>query len=374
MKKKKALFLDRDGVIVIEDQIDSFERIIYIPHVFEALRTIRRETDFEFVMVSNQDGVGTPSFPYEDFMKCQKRIVETLRGEDIYLDDINIDYSLPEDNCPTRKPSALMLRSYMEGDYDLEHSFMVGDRLTDMMLARNIGCRGILLNDGISVTDDLKDTVALQTGSWLQILSFLCPGKDGLLHRTASISRKTKETDIALSIDLDGTGKGEVATGIGFFDHMLEQVIKHSRFDISGTVVGDFNVDEHHSVEDLAIVMGSLVRKALGEKRGIERYGYEILTMDDAVATVALDFSSRPELIYEVDFKREYIGQFPTEMVKHFFKSFSNAAEMNLFIKVNDANSHHQAEAIFKAFARAMRNAVKRIPGSNEIQSTKGVL
>ena len=374
MKGKKVLFLDRDGVIVNETQVDSYERIIYIPHVFEALRRLRRESDFEFVMVSNQDGVGTPSFPYDDFKKCQERIIATLEGEDIYFDDINIDFSLPEDSCPTRKPSSLMVEDYKSGEWDLSSSFMVGDRITDMILAKNIGCRGILLNKGVEIPEDLKDTVALETDSWLEILSFLLPDRSLLPHRRAELERKTKETDISLSIDLDGTGKGGIVTGIGFFDHMLSQIVRHSRYDINGTVKGDFDVDEHHSVEDLAITLGSLIGKALGDKRGIERYGYEILTMDDVVATVALDFSGRPDLIYDVDIRREYIGSFPVEMIRHFFKSFSDSARMNLYIKVSDGNSHHQAEAVFKAFARALRKASRRIAGATDISSTKGVL
>lgn len=374
MNGKRVLFLDRDGVIVNEDQVDSFDKLIFMPHMFEALRRLRRESDFTFVMVSNQDGVGTPSFPYEDYKKCQDRIISTLEGEDIYFDDINVDFSFPEDNCPTRKPGSAMVDSYKNGEWDLSSSFMVGDRLTDMMLAENIGCKGILLNDGVSVPEDLKGVVALQTGSWLEVLAFLLPDAFVPTHRVAEVSRSTKETEIELRIDLDGTGKGEIVTGLGFLDHMLSQIVRHSRFDISGTLKGDFDVDEHHSTEDLALTLGSLIKKALGDKRGIERYGYEVLTMDDVVATVALDFSGRPDLIYDVDFKREYIGTFPTEMIRHFFKSFSDSAEMNLYIKVTDGNSHHQAEAIFKAFARTLRKAVRRIPGSTEIQSTKGVL
>ena len=341
MNGKRVLFLDRDGVIVNEDQVDSFDKLIFMPHMFEALRRLRRESDFTFVMVSNQDGVGTPSFPYEDYKKCQDRIISTLEGEDIYFDDINVDFSFPEDNCPTRKPGSAMVDSYKNGEWDLSSSFMVGDRLTDMMLAENIGCKGILLNDGVSVPEDLKGVVALQTGSWLDVLAFLLPDAFVPTHRVAEV---------------------------------LSQIVRHSRFDISGTLKGDFDVDEHHSTEDLALTLGSLIKKALGDKRGIERYGYEVLTMDDVVATVALDFSGRPDLIYNVDFKREYIGTFPTEMIRHFFKSFSDSAEMNLYIKVTDGNSHHQAEAIFKAFARTLRKAVRRIPGSTEIQSTKGVL
>ncbi len=374
MKGKSVLFLDRDGILVADDQVDSYEKIIFIPHVFEALRRIRRETDFELVMVSNQDGVGTPSYLYEDYIKCQDRILKTLEGEDIYFDDINVDFSFPQDACPTRKPGTLMIKSYDSPEYDKASSYFVGDRITDMMLARDFGIKGIFLNDKETLPDELRDTVALQTGSWLDILSFLCPDDALLRHRRAEVIRKTRETDIQISVDLDGSGKGTLKSGIAFFDHMLEQIIKHSRFDISGEVRGDFEVDEHHSVEDLAITLGTAVRKALGDKAGIERYGYEILTMDDVVATAALDFSGRAELIYDIPFKRECIGSFPVEMIEHFFKSFSNSAEMNIYISVSDGNSHHQAEAAFKAFARALRKACRFIPGSREISSTKGVL
>ena len=375
MKGKKVLFLDRDGVIVNETQVDSFEKIVYIPHVFEALRRLRRESDFEFVMVSNQDGVGTPSYPYEDYRKCQDRIIETLEGEDIYFDDINVDFSLPEDNCPTRKPSSAMVDSYKSGEYELSSSYMVGDRITDMILARNIGCKGILLNEGLEIPDDLKDIVVLQSPSWLEILSFLLPSSFSYEHRRAEIKRKTNETDISIALDLDGSGKGSLCTNLGFFDHMLSQIIKHSRFDINGSVRGDYEVDEHHSVEDAALVLGEAVRKALGDKRGIERYGYEIVMMDDAVATVAIDFSGRPDLIWDAEFSYAYIGGFPTELIVHFFRSFSESAGCNLHISATKGgNSHHTAEAIFKAFARAVRKAVRRIPGDARVSSTKGVL
>lgn len=375
MRKKKALFLDRDGIIVNEDQVDSYEKIIWIPHVFQSLARIRRESDFEFVMVSNQDGVGTPSFPYEDYVKCQNRIISTLEGEDVYFDDINIDFSLPEDNCPTRKPGIKMIEAYADGSYDLDASFMIGDRLTDMLLAKNIGCRGIwFAPEDASLPEEYEGTVALVSDNWIRIADFLL--NSGIrTHRTASLSRDTAETGISLSLDLDGTGKGEMETGIPFFDHMLAQIIKHSRIDVTAfSFSGDLEVDEHHSVEDLAIVFGSLIKQALGDKRGIERYGYEVLTMDDVVATAALDFSSRPELIYQVQFQREYIGSFPTEMVEHFFRSFSSASGSNVYISCTSGNAHHMAEAVFKAFARALRNAVKRIPGATELPSTKGAL
>lgn len=374
MDRKKVLFIDRDGVIVKERQVDTYESIEYIPHVFEALREISKRTDFSLVMVSNQDGVGTRSFTYEGFSGPAERIFSTLRGEGIVFDDINIDLSFPEDGLPTRKPGTGMIDRYRELPYDMESSFMIGDRLTDMMLASSMGCRGFLLDSSLTVPDELKSTVALQTSSWLDIAAYLVD--DGsLCHRTAEIRRRTNETDIILSIDLDGTGEGCFETGIGFFDHMLSQIVRHSRFDINGRCKGDTFVDEHHSAEDTALVLGEAVRKALGYKRGIERYGYEIVMMDDVVATVALDFSGRPELMWDVDFTMEYIGDFPSELIRHFFRSFSAASLCNISVSATKGgNSHHTAEAVFKAFARAMRKAVRRIPGDTRVVSTKGIL
>ncbi len=373
--KKKALFVDRDGVIVIEDQIDSYERIIYMPHVFEALREICRKTDFELVMVSNQDGVGTPSFPYESFKGPADRIFNTLRGEDIVFDDVNIDYSLPEDNCPGRKPGTAMLEAYMDGSYDLSKSFMIGDRLTDMTLAENLGAKGIWYTESDEdIPDEMKDIIILKSDNWLEIASFLTNGAV-IQHRTSHIRRTTKETDIEISLDLDGTGDGHLHTGIGFFDHMLEQLVKHSRCDITGHIDGDLYIDEHHTVEDTAISLGKAFLEALGDKRGIERYGFDIVMMDDVAATVAIDFSGRDELIYDVEFTLDYVGSFPTELFFHFFRSFSSAAACNIYISTTKGgNSHHTAEAIFKAFARAIRHGVKRIPGDNTVSSTKGVL
>lgn len=374
MDRKKVLFIDRDGVIVKERQVDTYESIEYIPHVFEALREISKRTDFSLVMVSNQDGVGTRSFTYEGFSGPAERIFSTLRGEGIVFDDINIDLSFPEDGLSTRKPGTGMIDRYRELPYDMESSFMIGDRLTDMMLASSMGCRGFLLDSSLTVPDELKSTVALQTSSWLDIAAYLVD--DGsLCHRTAEIRRRTNETDIILSIDLDGTGEGCFETGIGFFDHMLSQIVRHSRFDINGSCKGDTFVDEHHSAEDTALVLGEAVRKALGDKRGIERYGYEIVMMDDVVATVALDFSGRPELMWDVDFTMEYIGDFPSELIRHFFRSFSSASLCNISVSATKGgNSHHTAEAVFKAFARAMRKAVRRIPGDTRVVSTKGIL
>lgn len=371
----RALFIDRDGVIVEERQVDSLEVMHFIPHVMEALRQIRRMTDFELVMVSNQDGVGTPSFPLASYELVQERILEVLRGEDVAFDDINVDFSLPEDKCPGRKPGTAMLSSYMDGGYELDKSFVIGDRLTDMALAKALGARGIWFHapDGDPVPDDLAPVISYESDDWLAIAHFLC-GDEVHVHRTARITRKTKETGISLALDIDGSGKGRIRTGIGFFDHMLEQVVKHGRLDVEATCEGDLEVDEHHSVEDMALVFGEAFKTALGDKKGIERYGYEILCMDEVHASVAIDFSGRPCLSWDVDFCREYVGSFPTEMVRHFFKSFSDSAACNLHMEVSAGNCHHQVEALFKAFARAVRRAVRRIPGSDEPASTKGVL
>lgn len=373
--RKKVLFIDRDGVIVNETQVDSFEKIVYIPHVFEAMREISRRSDYLLVMVSNQDGVGTPLFPYEDYIGPAERIFDTLRGEGIVFDDIHIDFSLPEENSPMRKPGTGMIDSYRSDEYDMSKSFVIGDRITDMMLARNMGCRGFLLNGPeVEVPDDLASTVVMHTSDWLDIASYLIDDKS-LAHRKALVSRKTLETEIDISIDIDGTEIGKIITGIGFFDHMLDQIVRHSRFDVSGSVKGDLDVDFHHTVEDTALALGGAVLKALGDKRGIERYGSEIVMMDDTVATAAIDFSGRPELIFDAEFSLPMIGDFPSELVRHFFRSFAAEAKCNLYLSARKGgDSHHTAEALFKAFARAMRNAVRRIPGDSRVASTKGVL
>ena len=374
-ERKKVLFIDRDGVIVKEQQVDSYEKIEYIPHVFEALREISKHSDYLLVMVSNQDGVGTVSFPFEEFSGPAERIFSTLKSEGIVFDNINIDLSMPEENLRTRKPGTAMIDSYRGELYDMSSSFMIGDRLTDMILAKNMGCRGFLLApSSLVVPEELKKTVALQSDNWLDIAGYLL-SDETLRHRKAEIVRKTMETDISLSVDLDGTGEGHIATGIGFFDHMLDQVVRHSRFDITGNVKGDLCVDMHHTAEDTALALGEAVLKALGDKKGIERYGFEIVPMDDTAATVAIDFSGRPELLWDVQFQLEYIGEFPSELIVHFFRSFSAAARCNLYMKATGGgNSHHTAEALFKAFARAMRKAVRRIPGDVRVASTKGVL
>ena len=354
--KKKVLFIDRDGVIVKEQQVDSYEKIEYIPHVFEALRTISDKEDYLFVMVSNQDGVGTPSFPYESYIGPMERILETLRGERIVFDDINVDFSMPEDDAPTRKPKTAMIDRYRSDEYDMAASFMVGDRLTDMLLAKNMGCRGFLLDKSLDIPDELKSTVALQTDSWLDISAYLA-GDESLRIRKTAVRRKTKETDIEVSLALDGTGSGMYTSGIGFLDHMLSQIIRHSRFDIEGRTIGDLEVDEHHTTEDTAIALG------------------EAVMMDDTIAFASIDFSGRPDFIFDVSFTMERIGTFPSELIRHFFRSFSAAAKCNLYLSAREGgDSHHTAEALFKAFARAMRKAVKRIPGDNALPSTKGLL
>lgn len=374
--RKKVLFLDRDGIIVEEDQVDSLEKVKYIPGVFGALSRLRQSGQFYFAMVSNQDGVGTPSFPKEAFEIPHQRIMQTLAGEGITFDDVHIDLSLPEDNCPGRKPRIGMLGAYQTDAYDLEHSVMVGDRLTDVQLAYNLGCKAIWFADpsrSNELNSELAAVCILISDNWAQIASFLLE-ESNLAPRTANLKRQTKETDITLSLNLDGGGLGGMETHLPFFDHMLEQILRHSGCDISLHAHGDLVVDEHHTVEDVGIALGSAFLEALGDKRGINRYGHEILPMDEVLAQVALDFSGRPFLQWNVSFSREYVGSFPTELVEHFFKSFSDIAKCNLSVAVSNGNGHHQIEAIFKAFARALRSAVHRNPYSDTLPSTKGVL
>lgn len=373
---RKVLFLDRDGIIVEEDQVDSFEKIKYIPGVFTSLNRICREGDFYTVMVSNQDGVGTPSFPQETFDLPHQRIIDTLAGEGIVFDNEHIDFSLPADNCPGRKPKTGMLGEYMTGNYDLEHSFVIGDRLTDVQLAKNIGCKAIWFADvkrKDELSEELGSITALVSDNWSEVAAFLLDDRR-FADRQAHIQRDTKETQISLSLNLDGGGKAHLHTHIGFFDHMLEQVAKHGAVNLEVLANGDLVVDEHHTIEDVGLALGQAFKQALGDKRGISRYGFEVLPMDEVLAEVALDFSGRPSFRWNVPFKREYIGTFPTEMLEHFFKSFSDASQCNLSMEVTEGNAHHQAEALFKAFGRAVRKAVKRNPYSNDLPSTKGVL
>ena len=355
--KKKILFIDRDGTLIAEpedEQIDSFDKLKFIPGVFKNLGFIRSKLDFEFVMVSNQDGLGTSSFPEETFWPVHNFILQTLEGEGITFDDMLIDRHFPEDNSPMRKPGVGMLDKYIDNpDYDIEGSYVIGDRKTDRQLAENLGCKALILSD---------------TCSWDKIAELLFAGE-----RTSEVKRTTKETDIYVKLNLDGIGKCDISTGLGFFDHMLEQIGKHGMIDLSIKVNGDLNVDEHHTIEDTAIALGDCISQALGDKRGIERYGYA-LPMDDCLCSVALDFGGRPWLVWDAEFKREKIGEMPTEMFLHFFKSLSDSAKMNLNIKAEGTNEHHKIEGIFKALARSLKMAVKRDIYHYELPSTKGIL
>ena len=370
--KKKALFIDRDGTLVIEPpidyQLDSLDKLEFYPKVFRNLYFIRKNLDFEFVMVTNQDGLGTPSFPEDTFWPAHNKMLKTLDGEGIVFDDILIDKSFPEDNAPTRKPRTGMLSKYMTGDYDLEHSFVIGDRQTDVELAKNLGCKAIFMQDEFVLPDELNDICVLQTTDWDVISEFLFAGE-----RKAEVKRTTKETDIYVALNLDGKGYCQISTGLGFFDHMLEQIGKHSGMDLTIQVKGDLHVDEHHTIEDTAIALGEAIYKALGDKRGIERYGYS-LPMDDCLCSVALDFGGRAWLVWDAEFHRERVGDMPTEMFLHFFKSLSDSAKMNLNIKAEGANEHHKIEGIFKALARALKMAKKRDIFNYELPSTKGVI
>lgn len=373
-KPKRVLFIDRDGTIIAEPnntfQVDTLDQLEFLPHVIRNLYFIRHKLDFEWVMVTNQDGLGTPVYPQENFDRVQHKLLQILESEGIHFDRIFIDKSFPEDNLPTRKPNTGMLTGYFTDEYDLANSYVIGDRLTDVELAANLGCKAILINENIDLTEsgDLASVTALQTGEWDRISEFLFAGE-----RTATIKRKTNETDILVYLNLDGTGKADINTGLRFFDHMLEQIGRHSGCDLKIEVNGDLEVDEHHTIEDTAIALGEALLQSLGNKRGIERYGFT-LPMDDCLCSVALDFGGRPWLVFEGEFKREYVGDFPTEMMMHFFKSLSDAARMNLNIRVEGENEHHKIEGIFKAFARAVKMAIKRDIYNYQLPSTKGTL
>ncbi len=353
---KRALFIDRDGTILVEpadEQIDSFDKFRFVPGAIRNLHFIRTRLDFELVMVSNQDGLGTPAYPEAHFWPTHDLMLRTLEGEGVTFDDILIDRSFPHENLPTRKPGTAMLTKYTGGGYDLPNSFVIGDRETDAQLARNLGCKSLIL-DG--------------TLTWDKIAEILFAGE-----RTACVRRTTRETDIDISLNLDGTGQSDIGTGLGFFDHMLEQIAKHGSIDLRVRVKGDLNVDEHHTVEDTGIALGECIARALGDKRGIERYGYT-LPMDDCLCSVALDFGGRPWLVWDAPFHRERVGDVPTEMFPHFFKSLSDAARMNLNIRAEGGNEHHKIEGIFKAFARSVRMAVRRDIYNFQLPSSKGVL
>ena len=376
--KKQALFIDRDGTLVVEPpvdyQLDSFEKLEFLPGVMRNLGFIAQNMHYELVMVTNQDGLGTESFPTDTFVGPHNLIMRTLEGEGIKFDDVIIDTTFEHENKPTRKPGTALLGKYLSGDYDLAGSYVIGDRLTDMMLARNLGARGILIAPDVEQARQriaeagLAEVVALVASDWARIADFLRAGE-----RTAQVQRTTAETDILIRLALDGTGKCDISTGIGFFDHMLCQVGRHSGIDLTIKVKGDTWVDEHHTIEDTGIALGEALRKALGDKRGIERYGF-VLPMDDCRSTVALDFGGRSWLVWDAEFHREKIGDMPTEMFHHFFKSLSDSAAMNLYISARGENEHHKIEGIFKALARAIKCAIQRNVFQYQLPSTKGTI
>jgi imidazoleglycerol-phosphate dehydratase/histidinol-phosphatase len=388
---RKILFLDRDGCIIQEpqpdQQVDSLEKLEFVPGVLFALARIARELDYLLVMVTNQDGLGTASFPEETFWPAHQKMLKTLENEGVVFYAIHIDRSFRHEHLPTRKPGIAMLTDYLNGDFDLAHSFVIGDRMTDMQLAKNLGAKGVLIQNQTGMEAETTPGLVLQhsfgteynpegqaidielvADSWEQIYQFLKLPPRRVKHR-----RTTRETDISIELDLDGTGKGEMHTGLGFFDHMLDQLARHGSFDLKIETRGDLHIDEHHSIEDTALALGEAFALALGDKRGIDRYGFT-LPMDDVLAQVALDFGGRPWLVWDAAFHRERIGEMPTEMFMHFFKSFSDASRCNLNIRAEGGNEHHKIEAIFKAFAKALKMSIKRDPNNMELPTTKGIL
>jgi imidazoleglycerol-phosphate dehydratase / histidinol-phosphatase len=373
---KKALFIDRDGTLIVEPsvdlQVDSLEKLEFLPSVIRNLHMIRKMLDYELVMVTNQDGLGTPSFPEETFWPTHHKMLRIFENEGITFDDQLIDRSFHEDNAPTRKPRLGMLSKYLDGSYDLANSFVIGDRLTDMEMARNLGAKGIIIGPP-GLAEDIKnaglqDTCVLIAQCWDEIYTMVAAK-----NRQASVNRKTRETEIQVNLELDGKGIASISTGLGFFDHMLDQIARHSGCNLTIVVKGDLHVDEHHTIEDTALALGEALLKALGDKTGIGRYGF-MLPMDDCLAQVAIDFSGRSWLAWEVPFGREKIGDVPTEMFFHFFKSFADAARCNLNIKAEGSNEHHKIEAVFKAFARAIKMAVQKDRYNDQLPSTKGIL
>ena len=378
---KKILFIDRDGVLIKEApptyQIDSFEKLEFYPGVFTWLGRIARELDYELIMVSNQDGLGTPSYPEEKYNAIQDFILKQLENEGIIFSAIHIDRSFPNENKPTRKPGIGMLTGYLNNDnYTIADSFVIGDRITDVQLAKNLGCKAIWLKGDSSLGADqvsdsihsLQSSVVLETTDWKRVYEFLKTGSRVIKHE-----RNTNETKISIEINLDGTGKSQIETGLNFFNHMLEQLSRHSGIDLTLNVIGDLQIDEHHTIEDTAIALGEAFQKALGDKRGIERYGF-MLPMDDCLAQVAIDFGGRNWLVWDASFKREKIGDMPAEMFYHFFKSFSDAAKCNLNIKAEGENEHHKIESIFKALAKSIKMALKRDVENMQLPTTKGIL
>lgn len=375
--KKRLLFIDRDGTLILEpedQQIDAFEKLKFYPGALQYLPRIARELDFELILVSNQDGLGTPAHPEENFTPVHNFILETFSGEGVHFAAEHIDKTFPHENAPTRKPGTAMLTQYFDKEkYDLEGSYVIGDRINDVKLAENLGAKGIWLDnnpelgaeEGIAVS---SESIALRTNSWQKIYEYLKFG-----HRKATLIRKTNETDIRIDIDLDGTAQSSISTGLPFFDHMLDQIARHGGIDLSVKTVGDLHIDEHHTIEDTGIALGEAFLKAMGNKLGIERYGFS-LPMDDCLAQVALDFGGRNWIVWEAEFKRENVGNLPTEMFFHFFKSFSDGAKCNLNIKAEGENEHHKIEAIFKAFAKCIKMACKRDVNNMRLPSTKGLL
>ena len=372
---QKLLFIDRDGTVIIEPpidfQIDSLEKLEFLPKSISNLCRIYEETDYGFVMVTNQDGLGTDSFPEETFWPAHNKMLKTLSNEGIEFQNIHIDRTFDHQNADTRKPKIGMLMEYLDTEkYDLANSFVIGDRLTDIQLAINLGCKAILIAQQLpEINPEQNAALALVSDDWDSIYEFL-----KLPSRTATVERNTNETKIKIELNLDGSGRSEMKTGLGFFDHMLDQLAKHSGADLKIEVVGDLHIDEHHTIEDTALALGEAYRKAIGDKRGISRYGF-LLPMDEALAQVAIDFSGRPWLVWDAEFKRERVGEMPTEMFFHFFKSFSDTSLCNLNIKCEGQNEHHKIESIFKAFAKSIKMAVRRdMKALDSLPSTKGVL
>ena len=376
---QKLLFIDRDGTMVKEpfdEVVNALEKIIFYPKCLRFLSKIALELDYQLIMITNQDGLGTDIFPENTFWPAHNFIMQTYQNEGVFFDKVFIDKTFHSENAPTRKPKTGLLTEYFSDTYDLKNSYVIGDRLTDVELAKNLGCKAIFINDNTnfgtteieSKQHDLQPIIALETNNWERIYTFL-----KLENRTATIARKTNETDIAITINLDGTGKSNIKTGLAFFDHMLDQIARHGQVDLDIKVIGDLQVDEHHTIEDTAIALGEVFAKALGNKLGIERYGF-CLPMDDSLAQVALDFGGRNWLVWDAEFKREKIGEMPTEMFFHFFKSFSDGAKANINIKAEGTNEHHKIEAIFKAFAKAIKTAIKQDAEKMILPSTKGLL
>jgi imidazoleglycerol-phosphate dehydratase/histidinol-phosphatase len=368
---KKVLFIDRDGTIIKEPpvtfQIDSLEKFEFLPGVLKYLGNIAQESEYELVMVSNQDGLGGDEYPERIFQPLQDLLLRTMAGEGIHFEAIHIDRSFPHEGLATRKPGIGMLGKYVDGSYDLKNSFVIGDRITDIKLAENLGAQVIFIPNHEDFQEKTNQ-IACVAGDWKEIYEFLTRKPRIALHQ-----RKTNETDIRIELNLDGTGKSSISTGLGFFDHMLDQLARHGNFDLEISAIGDLHIDEHHTVEDTAIALGEAFQQALGDKRGIDRYGF-LLPMDDCLAQVAVDFGGRNWLVWDAEFKREKIGEVSTELFFHFFKSFSDASRSNLNIKAEGSNEHHKIESIFKAFAKALKMAVRKEPGNTQLPSTKGAL